>query len=364
MPRRARPMTSSFRPIAFNAAVHVDIKYLITIDHELWIFLSMVDAASGYHAATLLKTRESGYVANKFIRHWILVYGAPGTVYIDQGGEFLGAFVGVLEAFAIPSKVAGSSAAWQHGMAERHGAVLAWILAALLHEQGVKEAHDLKTALGAACAAKNSQVRRAGYSPEQMVFGKSMTWLSDLADLGIEHPALPQHTLEGEVWKSTVRAQASQAFARLAVSSRMRRLIDSAEYAYSKGFWPGQLVYFYTEARRRSRHVPEGKRWRGPGTVLAREGERRYYVSWRSRLLLCAGEQIRPASVRETRLRQVISDSSLRESLAPSRTAEAIDVRPAVLREGEEPEDIPVPEIEVILPTRILPEQAPAERRA
>eukprot|EP00971_Amphidinium_carterae_P213239 4232079-Amphidinium_carterae.1 len=46
MPRRARPMNSSFRPTSFNAAVHVDIKYLRTIDHKLWIFLSMVDAAS------------------------------------------------------------------------------------------------------------------------------------------------------------------------------------------------------------------------------------------------------------------------------------------------------------------------------
>eukprot|EP00971_Amphidinium_carterae_P071715 1418406-Amphidinium_carterae.2 len=121
MPRRARPMLSSFRPTAFNAA--------------LWIFLSMVGAASGYHAATLLKTRESGYAAKK---HSSLDCGLWST-----------------------SNLAGSSAAWQHGVAERHGAVLAWILAAL-HEQGVKEACVLKTALAAACAAKNSHIRRAG----------------------------------------------------------------------------------------------------------------------------------------------------------------------------------------------------------
>eukprot|EP00971_Amphidinium_carterae_P330263 6463201-Amphidinium_carterae.2 len=342
MPKRAQPATSSFRPTSFNAAVHLDAKYVRTVDHKLWIFLSMVDAASGYHAACLLKSRESSYVANKFIHHWISAYGSPGTVYIDQGGEFFGAFVGVLEAFAIPSRIAGSSAAWQHGVAERHGAVLAWILAALLHEHGIQTAADLKTALAASCAAKNSQVRRSGYSPEQMVFGRSMTWLSDLADLGVENPALPQHTLDGEVWKATVmRSQATQAFARLAVSSRMRRLMLK-NIPTPREFWPGQLVYFYTEARRRSRHVPEGKRWRGPGTVLAREGERRYYVSWRSRLLLCAGEQLRPASVRETRLHQVMTDSSLRESLAPARTAEAIDVRPP--QQNEQAEDVPVPQ--------------------
>eukprot|EP00971_Amphidinium_carterae_P352216 6492490-Amphidinium_carterae.1 len=160
-----------------------------------------------------------------------------------------------------------------------------------------------------------------------------------------------------------MRAQATQAFARLSVSSRMRRLM-LRNIPTQREFWPGQLVYFYTEARRRSRNVPDGKRWRGPATVLAREGERRYYVSWRSRLLLCAGEQLRLASVRETRMHQVISDSSLRESLAPNRVAGAIDVRPT--REGERVdhvEDTPVPpQIEVILPTRILPEQGAQER--
>eukprot|EP00971_Amphidinium_carterae_P351628 6492198-Amphidinium_carterae.1 len=362
MPQKARPATSTFRPTSFNAAVHVDIKYVRTIDHKLWIFLSMVDAASGFHHACLLKTRESGYVANKFIRHWIGVYGVPDVVHLDQGGEFMGAFMGVMEAFAIPTRVAGSAAAWQHGIAERHGAVLSWILAALLHEQGINTAGDLKTALAASCAAKNTQVRRAGYSPEQMVFGRSMAWMSDLADLGVENPKLPQHTLDGDVWKATVmRAQASQAFARLAVSSRMRRLM-LRNIPVQREYWPGQLVYFYTEARRRSRHVPDGKRWRGPATVLAREGERRYYVSWRTRLLLCAGEQLRPASVRETRLNQILTESTLRDSLAPSRTAQAIDVRPAP--QAEEPDDVPVPpSIEVILPTRILPEQGSPERQ-
>eukprot|EP00971_Amphidinium_carterae_P050827 1000886-Amphidinium_carterae.1 len=354
MPQKARPATSTFRPTSFHAAVHVDIKYMRTIDHKLWIFLSMVDAASGFHHACLLKTRESGYVANKFTRHWIGVYGSPDVVYLDQGGEFMGAFMGVMEAFAIPTRVAGSAAAWQHGIAERHGAVLSWILAALLHEQGINTAADLKTALAASCAAKNTQVRRAGYSPEQMVFGRSMAWMSDLADLGIENPKLPQHTLDGDVWKATVmRAQATQAFARLAVSSRMRRLM-LRNVPVQREYWPGQLVYF---------HVPDGKRWRGPATVLAREGERRYFVSWRTRLLLCAGEQLRPASVRETRLNQILTESTLRESLAPNRTAQAIDVRPATAP-VEEPEDVPVPAtIEVILPTRILPEQGAPERQ-
>eukprot|EP00971_Amphidinium_carterae_P327519 6458931-Amphidinium_carterae.1 len=354
MPQRARPATSTFRPTAFNAAVHLDIKYVRTVDHKLWIFLSMVDGASGYHAACLLKTRDSSYVANKFIRNWIGVYGAPATVYVDQGGEFMGAFMGVLEAFAIPSKVAGTAAAWQHGVAERHGAVLAWILAALMHEHGINSAVDLKTALAASCSAKNAQLRRSGYSPEQMVFGRSMTWMSDLTNLGIENPALPQHTLDGEVWKATVmRSQAAQAFARLAVSSRMRRLMLK-NVPVQREFWPGQMVYFYTEARRRSRHVPDGKFWRGPATVLAREGERRYYVSWRSRLLLCAGEQLRPASVRETRMHEILTESSLKDSLAPAQTARAIDVRPG--QRGELAEDTPVPpSIEVILPTRILP---------
>eukprot|EP00971_Amphidinium_carterae_P068685 1359956-Amphidinium_carterae.4 len=285
-------------------------------DCPTWAESSMpAEHVTAFNAArrSSVRIRESGYAANKFTRHWIGVYGSPGTVYIDQGGDFLGAFVGVLEAFAIPSKVAGSSAAWQHGVTQRHGA----------------------TALGAACAAKSSQIRRAGYSPEQIVFGKSMTWLADLADL--ECPALPRHTLEGEVWKSTVmRVQRSQAYAGLAVSSR-------------REFWLGQLVYIYTETRCRSRRVPEGKRWRGLGIVLARE-------------------QLRPRDP----IASSHSDSSLRESLAPARTVEAINVRPGVppcpSREKSQKMS-PLPQKlksykRLILPTRILPEQGPPERQA
>ena len=40
-------------------------------------------------------------------------------------------------------------------------------------------------------------------------------------------------------------------------------------------------------------------RWRGPATVIAKEGASRYYISWRARILLVAKENLRHASTEE-----------------------------------------------------------------
>eukprot|EP00971_Amphidinium_carterae_P088956 1760540-Amphidinium_carterae.2 len=144
---------------------------------------SMVDAASGFHSACLLQTRESSYVASKFIRHWIGMYGALDVLHLDQGGEFMGAFMGLR-------------------VQQRLGNM------ALLN---IMELRLRYLRLVQQRTPRYEEVGRAGYSPEQMVFGHSVSWLSDLA---------------------------------------MCQLTTQLEY------WPGQTVYFYTETRRRSRHVP------------------------------------------------------------------------------------------------------------
>ena len=43
----------------------------------------------------------------------------------------------------------------------------------------------------------------------------------------------------------------------------------------------------------------DSQRWRGPATVIARKSMGRYYVGWRSRVLLVAKDQIRLATVEE-----------------------------------------------------------------
>lgn len=82
-PRHPQASTASARPFGFNQHLHI------------------------------VKTRRSDYIAGKFMRHWIMIYGVPRRVTHDQGGEFEQSFVATLEAYAITSDVTAAHAGWQ-----------------------------------------------------------------------------------------------------------------------------------------------------------------------------------------------------------------------------------------------------------
>jgi len=83
------------RPYGFNKVVCIDLKYLKTTDRKRCVALSIIDAGTGMHAATLLKTRRTDHVARKFFITWIAHYGVPEKIICDQGGEFMGTFIDV-----------------------------------------------------------------------------------------------------------------------------------------------------------------------------------------------------------------------------------------------------------------------------
>ena len=99
------------RTSVFAKEVHLDLKYMHDAANKLHVALSLVDGGTSFHVACLLRNRKANYVARKFLRHWCSMYGTPATVYIDQGGEFDGAFVGWLEMHGIHSKWGSSRVA-------------------------------------------------------------------------------------------------------------------------------------------------------------------------------------------------------------------------------------------------------------
>ena len=89
------------RPVTFGLEVHCDLKYIHDAKQQLFVALSMVDAATSYHAAVLLRNRSATHVAKKFARHWCSIHGVPKMVVLDQGGEFDGGFIAWLEQHGI-----------------------------------------------------------------------------------------------------------------------------------------------------------------------------------------------------------------------------------------------------------------------
>ena len=113
--------TVSTRPYGFNQLLNIDLKYCWDSRGKKYVCLSVLCLGTGKHDAHMVKTCRSDYIASKFLKRWILFYGAPRRIVHDQGGEFEGAFIAMLEQFSISTAVTAAHAGWQLGVGERHG---------------------------------------------------------------------------------------------------------------------------------------------------------------------------------------------------------------------------------------------------
>ena len=92
---------------------------------------------------------------------------------LDQGGEFQGYLIKLMEEFGIDSRVVGANAAWQHGIVERHGGLLGTLWRKVVYDFHVKGSGMAAISLSAILNAKNSTMSRIGATPEQAEFGNS-----------------------------------------------------------------------------------------------------------------------------------------------------------------------------------------------
>ena len=94
----------------------IDLKFVKDCKDQKYV-ASIIDLATKYHQATLLRSRNPPHVAKKFLVKWIGMFGVPNQ--LDQGGEWEAEFSLLLEQHAIGTKFTGSHAAWQLGHAKR-----------------------------------------------------------------------------------------------------------------------------------------------------------------------------------------------------------------------------------------------------
>ena len=311
-PPRPLPTRPGSRPVAFNVEMHMDLKYQKDFHGSTFVALSMVDAATCYHAAKLLRTRDPQHVARKLVAGWIATYGAPVTIVSDQGGEFETEVIAVLESYGIASKISGSYAPWQNGLVERHNGLLGTAWQAAIEGEQVVGRHGMKIALAVALQAKNATVSRRGHSAHQLVFGRQ-AYFPELLDEEIWQSASAGFALsiEGEVARQTeMRAAAKIALLRGDIHEKLRAALRRAPGGEVRQFYPGEMIFFWSPVDpKRVRYKKQAGAWRGPAVVLVPDGAQKYFISWRGRCLLVAGANLKPASLEaaddnELRLRE------------------------------------------------------------
>ena len=261
------------RPTTFGTEVRVDLKYLHDVEGLLHVALSAIDAGTSFHMAVLLRNRNAEHVARKMARHWCSLHGIPQAMVLDQGGEFDGMFVGWMESHGIHSKVSGARSAWQHGFAERHGAVMGSACTALIWQYKAKGRQEVKDCLAAAIQAKNMTMTRKGYTPYQLAFGRHPMF-PDLLDDEVANnlPLRDSMGIDGEVRRAAeMRAAARAVFMRQDVQDKLRRALKRWPRGEERSFEAGEMVYFYSPAPKATRFKKDGGSWRGAAVVLMRE---------------------------------------------------------------------------------------------
>ena len=223
-PPAATPPSSKMTAEVFNDIVGLDLLYITDTNGTLYTVLSMVDFASRYHCAVLIKDKRPATVARAFARFWLRWAGSPKAILHDQGGEFEGSFARLLDKLNAGSQVTGADAGWQNGLVERHGAILKVIVRKSLDEVGAYDEDEIEMLLIAATHAKNQMASVHGFSPIQHVLGQDIRLPASVLDAPDEVAAHSWALSSGPFQKRLAMREAARcAWVRLDNSSKLRR---------------------------------------------------------------------------------------------------------------------------------------------
>ena len=241
----------------FNELVCMDLKE--HVHTKVWI-LHLIDAASRYSAACLIKSKRKEVVVAAIFRIWITYFGCPAKFLSDNGGEFGNdVFREMNEKLGVVTETTAAESPFSNGIVERHNGILYEAMMKTIKDT----ACDADMALAWAVSAKNALQNASGYSPNQLVFGRNTNMPTVLTDLP---PALENTTASDIVRKNLEALHAARKnFIEAESSERVRRALRHKVRSYAdQHYESGQKVFYRREGV---------KGWRGPGTVIGVESK-------------------------------------------------------------------------------------------
>ena len=317
-----------------------------------------------YHMGRRASSRHAEQALRLLNDFWFSWAGTPRRMYIDPAGEFRSEeLLEHLQGYN--TRMFVTSAPWQRGRIKRHGDLLKHMLQRLDVESPMTTPEGFDQILIQCFQAKNSLVRHQGYSPEQIVLGKATkTPGSICSDEALGSHALTEGTdLEAERHRLRLclRCKARQAFLEADNAQSIRRAMLRRSTPLRGPFPPRAWVLYWLQ--RKSPNRLGAGRWHGPAKVVFQEGQSEVWISHETKILRCAPENLRPASVREWQ--EAIAHGNENPLVGQGGASTFLDLSqdPAVqtpvplplngVRTGEAPGHQPIPE----LPELPQPEQ-------
>ena len=249
-----RPVVSLPMASRFNQMVSMDLH---KIEDNLY-YLHLIDLFSRFSVASVITNKRAETIIQEVLRNWCFIYGFPESFLSDNGGEFdNGQFRSMCEQGNVVVKTTPAGSPWSNGICERHNSVLTDIFLKLRGSKGHESDH---IAIFHAAFAKNCLTDVNGFSPYQLVFGRSPNIPSILVN---EPPALEDWTSSQHMADHLDKLhKARQAFMQCESSKRIARALKKNIREDEGPFEIGDHVYY-----KREENV-----WRGPGKIIGRDG--------------------------------------------------------------------------------------------
>jgi hypothetical protein len=238
---------------AFNETVALDLKI-----YRSGYMLHLIDHATRFSQACLIKNKQSGTIVKAILKFWIGIFGSPHQFLSDNGGEFVNAeFNELAEKFNIKVLTTAAESPWSNGLCEKHNGIIADMIQKTMSD-GVC---DLELAIHWCVAAKNSLLNVYGYSPNQLVFGRNTNYPAVYSD---KPPAQNQSTTSEHIFKNLQALHAArESFIKQESCERLRRAL-TRKTRNTTHFLNGDSVYYKRN---------DNNEWHGPAKVLGKDAQ-------------------------------------------------------------------------------------------
>ena len=241
----------------FNEVVCMDLK---EFEHNKTWILHIIDAATRYSAACLVKSKRKDVIVSHIFSIWIAYFGAPRKFLSDNGGEFANEVMKEMnEKLGVETMTTAAESPFSNGIVERHNAILYETMSKTLEDTHCEP--DMALAWGV--SAKNTLQNQGGFSANQLVFGYNPNFPTVLTDAP---PAL-EGTTSSDIVRKNLEAMHSARYnyMKAETSERIRRALRHSTRTFSDTvFMNGEKVFYKRK---------NFKGWKGPAMVIGQEGK-------------------------------------------------------------------------------------------
>ena len=258
--QKTRPRPAVTFPLAsiFNETVAMDLK---VYKNNAVYFLHVIDHATRFSAAGVIRSKKAETIIRKFLEIWISIFGCPQTVLSDNGGEFANhEFMDLCRNMNINFLTTAAEAPYSNGICEKHNGLIGDAVYKIMDDINC----SVEIALCWAVNAKNSLQNIHGFSPYQLVFGRNPNLPAVIND---KLPALEGVTgskLVADILNALHKAR--EETIKHEASEKLRRALKSKVRTHNDiRYFQGEEVFYKEE---------DVKRWAGPGRVIGQDGSK------------------------------------------------------------------------------------------